>query len=310
MKIDIIYIARGADWGVETAQKFFKSYMEHPAGCEHNLLVAAKAWENDPQGYEKLKQLAQSCGAKIVDLPDDGFCFGAHFRAAQLSDADYIFPMTSTSQILQDDWLLKFKKAFEENKKLKHAGTGGFWALLNEPSIKDFINENSKRKFGNKKSLARSIYKKLEYLKDIDLVLKEKFQPPFPNYLIRSNAYMICRKMYLEFMEKYGIPKNKFEACQLESGVYKGLSKFVERKGFKIGVLGADGRLYKKHEWPESKTGFAPDLSNVIIKDWHYDNYLSADPQTKLVLDKWAWENGPPPPIEFFETMKKITHKT
>lgn len=286
MSIDVIYLARGTDWGIKTVRKFFDSYKKYPAGTEHNLIIAAKAWDTCPEDYKELQQLANDYNAKIIDLPDDGYDFGAYYRVAQKSNADYILCLVSTSEIMDNNWLLKYKNAFDKNEKLKYIGTTGSWGIT--PIAIDIFREELREKY-QRPSFKYHLKKVWKYLNNYSIVYKTVHSPlTFPNYHVRTNAFMIDRKLYLSFMLKYKIPKNKIETYHLESG-YNSLTRFVLKHNFEVGVIGKDEKIYSKEEWDKSKTFFSPDMSNLLIKDRYYEFYNNLSNRDKTLHEFYAW---------------------
>ncbi len=53
-------------------KRFLASYVAHPAGLPHRLVVQAKGWDG-VSGRDRLTGLEREHGASIVDLTDDGF---------------------------------------------------------------------------------------------------------------------------------------------------------------------------------------------------------------------------------------------
>lgn len=292
--VDILYIARGLDYGIKQVEDFFSSYDLHPLiDCteknqqipKYTLNILAKGWENKEDEYSKLCKIAEKHNAKIIDLPDSGFDLGAYFLAANQLKSDYILCLVSSSIILNDNWLIKFVNAYKNNKKLGLLGACGSWEKTPNP----WYFWRDKLKKYSKNSLCETIIKnikKYKYKIKIKLLFNKNLS--LPNYHVRTNAFMIKRSLYIEFIKKYGIPKSKLDCYCLESA-YKSLTKFVLNKKMQVGVLGKDGKVYPPEEWKNSKTYTSSDLSNVIIKDKYYDFYVSKNYIDRKIRETFVW---------------------
>jgi hypothetical protein len=114
----VVYLARGIGGGLALAKAFFEGYAAHPAGVAHDLIILAKGWQgvamDGPAGREALDRLAHAAGATIVDLPDDGFDWGAYMRTVTKIDHEWVCFLNTHSQIEADDWLLKLATAAQQ----------------------------------------------------------------------------------------------------------------------------------------------------------------------------------------------------
>jgi hypothetical protein len=102
--ITVAFLARGVDGGLEAIEAFLASYERHAAGAPHALVILAKAWEGVP-GRDRLGELAAAAGAVVLDLPDDGYDWGAYFRLSAIAKTEYLLLLSTHSRILKDDWL-------------------------------------------------------------------------------------------------------------------------------------------------------------------------------------------------------------
>lgn len=140
MTISVVYLAylnETVGYGIATVEQFLDSYKTHNAGIEHSLVIIAKNW-TDKNLYEQLCDLAEKHNAKIIDLPDDGWDFGAYFRVSKILDCEYVLFINSSSKIIADEWLLKFYNAFKNDNKVQLVGPMGSWGY--NIKIKSFPN--------------------------------------------------------------------------------------------------------------------------------------------------------------------------
>ncbi len=86
-------------------------------------------------------------------------------------------------------------------------------------------------------------------------------------------------------------PRSKFEALRLESG-RDGLSRFAQRQGCRLTLVGQDGRPLASSDWPSSGTFRSRDQGNLLISDNRTRDYAAADPQGRSYLKALAWGNA------------------
>ena len=115
-----------------------------------------------------------------------------------------------------------------------------------------------------------------------------KIHTPVPNPHIRTNAFILRRKLWLNFIMTQGFPVNKLDTYKLEHG-RNGLSRFIEQQGLQIAVTGKDKILYYKDQFPDSKTFAHPGLSNLLVGDNMSDAYLNFSSAQKRAFELNAW---------------------
>ncbi|MCP3477065.1 hypothetical protein NLM33_43695 [Bradyrhizobium sp. CCGUVB1N3] len=86
----------------------------------------------------------------------------------------------------------------------------------------------------------------------------------FPNPHIRTNAFMIERKLFLDVLPDSIETKN--DSYLFENGP-DGLTQQILRRGMKAVVVGANGRVYAMEEWGDSGTFRLGDQHNLLVKD-------------------------------------------
>jgi len=108
--------------------------------------------------------------------------------------------------------------------------------------------------------------------------------PMYPNPHLRTNAFMISRKLWLEFALQFGIPTSKEECYDIEHGK-KSLTRFLDERKLLPIVTGADGVLYPPALWNRSKTSYSPGLANLLVCDNESERYTAADPEVRRKLE-------------------------
>lgn len=246
MSIDVVYLAYFNDqieYKFEIAELFLKSYINFSAGIKHSLTIIAKNWTKESE-YNKLCILAKKANANIINLPDDGWDFGAYFRAAKLLTGDYVLFLGSTSQIVCNDWLRKLYNPFKTDNSIQLVGPMGSW-------------EDLKRE-------------------------------EFPNYHIRTCAFMLKRDLFLEYADTQKFPATKDDTYEMEHGK-NSITKFILNKGYKAVVVNNEGQIFLPENWVESKTFRYPGEWKPIIVDKISAYYHTVDDNYRHLLESVTW---------------------
>lgn len=230
MSINVVYLAyfnETLGYNFDFVSDFVNSYKKYSAGIEHSLTIIAKNCP-DAQTLEKVSNLAKEVKAKVIELPDDGFDFGAYFRVAELIEDDYIMFCGSQAQIKCKNWLGMFYKAFKNDKSIKLAGPMGSWG-------------------------------------------DAKFKK-FPNYHIRTTAFMVEKEMFLDYISKTNFPVTKEDTYEIEHGE-KSITNFVLNQKNKVVVVNNKGEVFNHEDWDISETFRYPLFSKSIFDDKYSKKY-------------------------------------
>ncbi|QKM64047.1 hypothetical protein DCO17_01660 [Polynucleobacter tropicus] len=276
MSLFVLYLARGMDGGAKATFDFFRSYMAVNAGCNHHLGVIFKGWDQ-PEEKEIALNLARLCNAQIFDFIDDGYDWGAYIRIMPYIDSyDEICFLNTFSRPLVNDWLRLLSHALNntENGPIGAAGATGSWeSYLQWPNANFFSG---------------GIRQRLKFFRNY---LRFK---PYPNYHLRSNAFICKKSIFNLFSKSLKIPKTKFDALLLESG-RKGFSAFLLGMGYKLIVVGADGSSYAQEEWDKSKTFRSGGQLNLVVSDNRTAQYDEASLVDKIRLRTLTWGSSSGP---------------
>jgi hypothetical protein len=264
----VVYLARGLGGGLASATAFLASYAAHPAGAPHDLIVVTKGWTGDgmdgPEGHMVLVERVHAAGASVVDLPDDGFDWGAYMRVAAQIEHDWICCLNTHSRIQADGWLAKLVRAAEQPGIGAAGATASFGTILPTfrflpPLIRDVYSEDG---LGYAALVAgyRFVMDPYHWCKNV-----RQF-PAFPNPHLRSNAFFMRRDLFLQFAAQSEIPMTKRVAFFLESGP-KGMTRFLADRGLRVVAVGANGSAYEQKDWAQSGTFWSPKHANLMISD-------------------------------------------
>jgi hypothetical protein len=276
MSISVIYISRGRGAGLVSAERFFDGYKKNPPECSHSLYVVAKGWDNIP-GLPEVKIIASGLGACTVDLPDDGYDWGAYMRIAADLSSKWLCLLNSHSYPLASGWLGKLHVCAIGEPKFGACGATGSWGTW-----------YFRYPFLERKLSSLLMYPARAGRAYIDHIRRIGAVTAFPNPHLRSNALFISRELFMEFCKLKSVPKNKRDSHLLESGKH-GLSNFLSSNGLSIKVVGANGASYTQESWVESKTFRVPTQCNLLIADNQTCAYDLADWERKRRLEYGAW---------------------
>jgi len=276
LSLALVYLARGTNGGLPAVKSFFEAYDAYPARCPHELIVIVKGWSG-VEGQDELRQLAQAHAARLVELPDDGFDWGAYMRLAPQLSHEWLCFLNTHSRPRVGGWLNLLKKAADAGGS--RFGAVGATAsrqtsapILPLPSPKYSILLYPLR-------MSSYAFRFLTNIGDFS---------SFPNPHLRSNAFLVRRELFVDFVSTQKIPCCKRDAAMLESG-RSGFSAFLAQRGLKALVAGADGKVYESEHWVNSETFRVPGQSNLLVTDNQTTSYEAAAPSFRKMLEKAAW---------------------
>lgn len=280
----VVHLARHAN-GWEPFERFLRSYEEHPAGVDHDLVVALKGHPG-PDPPVDYVQRAAAVGAAILQLDDTGFDLGSYRAAADALPYPTLCFLNSFSVILEDGWLAKLQH--HHGPEVGLVGASGSWeshlAALSEPvraglllpPWRDAPEQFSQRRLS---------------LRDRGWLVKDWLRhradfPPFPNPHLRTNAFAVRREVLLGI--EMGPLASKEDALRLESG-RASLTRQVVGRGLKVLVVGRDGLAYAPDDWPDSATFRSGDQANLLVADNRTEDWSAAVPELRTRLAAMAW---------------------
>jgi len=173
--------------------------------------------------------LFKDLAPRFININDDGLDLEAYRKAASQIDEETVLFMNTHSEPLQHGWLEKLYSAFSGSDVGLVGCTG---------------NMETRYPF-------------------------EEGFPIFPNYHIRSNAFMISRQDYLALLDDRPL-ENKTKAYQFECGD-QSMTKLIEASGRQALVVGKRGPVQKHVLW---RAG--------IFRSGHQQNLLVGDNQTRI----------------------------
>ena len=118
----------------------------------------------------------------------------------------------------------------------------------------------------------------------------------FPNYHIRTNAFMITAPLF-RGLETWAM-EDKRDTSLFEAGP-RGLTAQLLARGLEPYVVDRQGHAWAKEDWPRSNTYRAGNQDGLMVADRRTDAYLEGDAEIRRYLDKLAWVGGDPGPNPF-----------
>jgi len=282
--ICVVHLARATN-GIEPLRAFLDSYRTHPAGIAHELLILLKGYSEPlpPEHEDLLGEVPH----QHRFIPDRGFDVDAYFHAVPGVRHEVLCFVNSFSEILDDGWLGKLRHALA-GEGVGLAGATGSWQSISSsysksirvPAIVLAQYPAWKRLALHRIPLARPAGRLLRRL-----ILHGKVGP-FPNYHLRTNAFMIRRDLALAV--RLDPVRKKLDAQLFESG-RRGLTNQVIAFGKRAVVVGRDGRSYDMREWHSSNTFWRSDQENLLVADNQTRKYQVSPPESRLMYSMHAW---------------------
>lgn len=289
--------------GVESLRRFRDSYLRHPGGCEHRLLVLYNgiAHERDLDAYE----------SELVDLPHellrtpspmqdlDAYRYAAEHTTA----ASYCF-LNSYSVLLADGWLASLTAALEQ-PGAGIAGASGSWASMRSLARYDLLLGGPYSRVFDDRSQVRSQLAKLAATRARSPAPNTRERWPlaklrvafrvleqtrgflaFPAAHVRTNGFLLARDTLLAL--SWPRLRRKAQAHRLESGV-GGITEQIRRAGLEALVVARDGSAYTSRQWHLSRTFWQGDQENLLVADNQTTDYANGDRDMRAFLARYAW---------------------
>jgi hypothetical protein len=283
-QICVVHLVRAHN-GIEPFRHFIESYRANPGGVEHDLLIVFKGF-NQPQDTAEYRELLSPFDYSTLDVSDEGFDVTAYFAAAKRYAEEYrYFCFLNSFSVIQDSGWLNKLYAQISRPGIGLVGATGSWQSHRGRAklwqIPLYVLIHQYRKYGYKAcwKISAASFQFGQLLWDCN---------PFPNYHVRTNAFMIscetvkkieCRKM-----------KSKLDAHRFESGK-NGLTSQILKMGKTILVVGKDGIGYEKEKWHDSRTFWNVDQENLLVADNQTRDYQCGEADRRRYLSNIAWGN-------------------
>lgn len=287
-KICVVHLVRAQN-GIAPCMRFLESYKQNPGGVEHDLLIVFKGFSH-PQDAAEYQELLASFRHATLYISDEGFDITAYFTAAKRywEQYHYFCFLNSFSVIHDREWLSKLYEQISRpgiglvgatGSWQSHRGSGILWFLMamSVAAIRDFRLHSNKPVWTKLALSARTGWQ-------FGLYLRGYIQ--FPNYHLRTNAFMISSELMKKI--KFQEIKSKTDTYSFESGIF-GLTQQILKMGKAPLVVGKDGIGYEKERWNESMTFWQSEQENLLVSDNQTRDYQCGTTERRKYLSNAAW---------------------
>ncbi len=293
-EVGVVHLVRRKN-GVAPFERFLVSYREHPAGIPHDLVLIFKGFPFK-RGTEAYDRLLADVPHRRMYLADYGFDLRPYFRAVAALEHRYLCFLNSFSRILDRDWLAKLHRWASANG----VGVAGATASYQSFSTHSADRDRMLRAMSPVAQLRWRINHVFEgmqarlvaqrgaawLLGEAGLWDPARYFPPFPNYHVRTNAFMASRETLAGV--RIGPVLFKLSAFMFESG-RDSLTNQIVRLGLRPLMVGGDGVGYEKENWHRSNTFRQGRQENLLVADNQTDLYAAADAGGRAELSRLAW---------------------
>lgn len=290
----VIHLVRKHN-GIAPFKRFLSSYREHPSGALHDLVIVFKGF--DPGSTADYDTLLKDLPHKRMFVADRGYDINTYFEAVERLEYRHYCFLNSYSRILGGDWLGKLYHWIKADGVGLVGATASYQSISSghfahiekmkamptlervRASAKIILADASPTAF-----LAQRAWFRI--LRMAGVWKPERDFPPFPNYHLRTNAFMGVRQTLRQI--RIEPMRLKVSAYKFESG-RDSLTNQVRRLGLRVLVVGRDGEGYDPERWHLSNTFWQGREENLLIGDNQTESYLSADSATRILRSRHAW---------------------
>jgi hypothetical protein len=273
--IGVVHLVRTKN-DMRHLREFTRSYRENHPEIAHDLIILLKGFQEGDELDETLSIL-EGIDCKTLKVPDEGYDIASYFLATMMLDHRFLCFLNSYSILQDPKWLEKLYE-FVRRDGVGAVGATGSWQSNYSASSK-WIVPGVNRHFLKHlpRYIARRIRAFVQYRPDF---------APFPNYHLRTNAFMVPRDVMVELADSPA--QTKWDALRFESGK-KGLTLRIFSMGLQVLVVGKDGKAYEPQRWDQSGTFWCGVQSNLLVADNRTIEYEHADLEKKWYLEEFAW---------------------
>lgn len=269
-RVAVVHLVREAH-GPGPFEAFLRAYRRHPAGVEHDLIVVWKGFR-DLAVLNSYRRQAADLRFESLRVRDWGYDIRAYGVALRRFSHEYFCFLNSFSEPLVADWLaLLFRHAQQPDIGL--AGATGSWESMYRNCFLPPPPGPTRATPALPWPFARRLLCRVLF-------------PPFPNWHLRTNAFVIRRSLALPCWPRWIVGKR--HAYLFENGRWS-LTRRIMALGLRVVVVGRDGRAYPPPEWPRSRTYRSGRQENLLVADRQTRSYAEADPATQRWLANLAW---------------------
>jgi hypothetical protein len=259
----------------------------------HDLVILFKGFKEIEPEYAALLERV-SCRHMLVS--DRGFDINAYFEAVERLHYKYFCFLNSFSRILADGWLSKLYSRICAPRVGLAGATGSCQSIAGgytaqqralaalPPSRQVLVRLKRALRDSRPNAMSQRVWRLV--LRLLGIWRPARDFPPFPNYHLRTNAFMASRET-LRRIELTPL-RTKLSAYRFESGK-ESLTNQVRNLGLRVLVVGRDGEGYEPERWHVSNTFWQSAEENLLVADNQTEAYMLASADTRAELAQYAW---------------------
>jgi hypothetical protein len=276
--VSVVYLI-WIPYGIALFRRFLHSYKVFNSGYEHHLVLLFNGVESDEAPLPFHEVALQENLVYTSYYKRTGQDLEAYFWIAPQLNTDYILFLNSFSELLAEDWLLKYMKAVTQ---VSNVGLIG--ATASYQSYSDTIYHENSWAWTRTGSIAENI-RKYKLLIKANLLYRVYFKS-FPNPHIRTTGFLIRKELFLSI--SFNQPKNKMQAYRFESG-RNGFTRQVLKRNLAVVLMDKNGRVYAIPDWYGSETFWTGNQENLLISDNQTERFKKAGKPERRMLTFRAW---------------------
>lgn len=270
MPICVVHLVRALN-GIEPFKNFIRSYIQFRAGQKHDLLIIFKGFKDNSKIID-YRRVLNGLKYKSIFINDWGYDIRSYVMVSKKFKYRYFCFLNSFSTILDHDWLYKMYLHIYDREVGLVGATGSCQSVYTD-SLRMNKTQSQIVFYSWIKNYLRNRMYQLCF-------------EPFPNYHIRTNAFMVSQELMLKI--KCRMILRKFDSLQFESGK-DSLTRQIVKRGLQALVVGRDGKGYKKEDWINSNTFYHGKQENLLVADNKTRLYSESSEGKRRLLSKMAW---------------------
>ncbi len=299
--VTVVHLVRASN-GIGPFETFIRSFRDHPAGTDYELVLAMKGFVDEDAAAPYREQVAD-LNPELQFVSDDGLDLTVYFDLARrLGRARYCF-LNSFSRVLAPDWLAHMAAALDR-PDVGVVGASGSWGSNRSymlyrlwlPSPYRSVFPDRRNAWDQLRAIESDrtgvappglLQRRLR----LPLALREAARqlrgfPSFPSAHVRTNAFMLDATTFgrLRFSEV----ERKPEAYRVESGL-SSLTRQVQAMGLGAQLVDRAGRSYDAADWARSATFWQGAQEGLLVADNQTDLYQLGSGERRSVLSRYAW---------------------
>ena len=277
-KVAVVYLS-WIPYGIDQLKEFLKSYKGHSAGVSHQLIFIFNGVQTEDDYISFLNYAEEHLGCEIFFyVMEKGQDIDAYFYVANNVNASFILFLNTYSRILSDNWLLNYANAFNSSKMGLVSATASGMSYYSAVFQKNTWKWEFDKSFHNQ-------FRKYKLLIKASFYWRYLFKA-FPNYHLRTNAFMIRREIMLTV--KCPHLSSKFKAYLFESGV-DSLTNQILKMNLDVNMIDRNGMLYDSSHWKNAPVFWNDKQQLLMIADNQTEKYINASKEEQRFMTYLAW---------------------